>query len=69
MPTLHTRVGELEDRVQKIEAKVNTLEAWMKDEAELRDIDNKRLALLEDAKVIHDRIMERLSSAGAKSEG
>lgn len=63
MAILRDRVTKLEKRADAADERVESLEAWLSDEAKLREIDEKRIALLEAAKAIHDR---RIAALAAK---
>ncbi len=61
MPTLHDRVVKLEERVDKHDERLDNVEAWLTDEGKLREIAEKRVALLEEADAIHERRLRDLN--------
>jgi hypothetical protein len=59
MPTLTDRVTALETRADVTDERVEALEEWLSDESRLREIDEKRIELLEQAAAIHARRSKR----------
>jgi len=66
MPTLKQRVTVLEERADGTDEKVDALEAWLTDESKLREIDEKRIKLLEAADAIHTRRLLTIGRAISK---
>jgi hypothetical protein len=59
MPILRDRVTALETRADVTDERVEALEEWLSDESRLREIDEKRIELLEQAAAIHARRSKR----------